>query len=203
MRVPSPSPLFRPAGLTLLLALLATTGCDLVLTTAQLPPVRVDAVLGEWKDLGVPGTTPEASPLSIRLVDGAYRIGMADEFASGKATSFTLARVGNVLLAQSAHEGACDELGGDKGVPCWNLNRVELSHGRLNWYDFDTRPLGRASFSGALNVAHAIHRKYKSDGNSDDTILFAASAPELQRFLERYVRQRGVFRLSGRLERVR
>lgn len=187
----------------LLFALLIATGCDLVLTTAQLPPVRVDAILGEWKDLGVPGATPEAAPLSIRLADGAYRIGTADEFANGKATGFTLARVGNVLLAQSPEEGQCEEFGAEKGQPCWNLNRVDLSHDRLNWYDFDAKPLGRASFNGALKIAHAIHRKYKSDGNSDDTILFTASAPELQRFLESYARQRGVFRLSGRLERIR
>ncbi len=52
----------RQLGAILLLAILAIAGCDAVLTTAPLPPVREDGILGEWKDLGTPGSPPKPIP---------------------------------------------------------------------------------------------------------------------------------------------
>jgi hypothetical protein len=190
-------------SLFLLLTILATTGCEAVLTTASLPSVREDGILGEWKDLGTPGSTPEADPVLIRFMDGEYRVGSPDQFAQGKATRFTLARVGNVLIAQAPSEDQCVEFGVQKGQPCWSLNRVELSRDRMNWYDFDAQRLGRESFSGTLNVAHSVHRQRRKDGSFDNTILFSADSSELRLFLESYVKRSAVFRLTGRLQRVR
>jgi hypothetical protein len=192
-----------PAGIILLLAILGTAGCDAVLTTAQLPPVREDGILGEWKDLGTPGSTLESDPVAIRFTDGAYRMGSPDQFAKGNASPFTLGRVGSVLIAQSPSENQCDEFGTPKGQPCWRLNRVELMRDRMNWYDFDAQRLGRESFSGTLNVAHSIHRQSKKDSSSDTTILLYADSSELRLFLESYVKRRGVFRLTGRFQRSR
>ena len=198
-----------PAGIILLLAILGTAGCDAVLTTAQLPPVREDGILGEWRDLGTPGSTPDADPAVIRFTDGAYRMGSRarlkspDPSVKAKDSPFTLARVGNVLIAQSPSENQCDEFGTPKGQPCWRLNRVELLRDRMNWYDFDAQRLGRESFSGTLNVAHSIHRQSKEDSNSDTTILLYADSSELRLFLESYVKRRGVFRLTGRFQRIR
>ncbi len=191
-----------PAGIVLLLAILATAGCDEVLSTAQLPSVREDRILGEWKDLGFPGAPPEADPLSIRFANGAYRMGTSDEFAKGNETSFTLARAGHLLIAQVPAPNHCDEFG-TKGQPCWGLYRLGLAGNRINWYDFDAQRLGRESFSGALDIAHSLHRQRKDDGAFDNTILLSADASGLQRFLDSYVKKRGVFRLTGRLERIR
>jgi hypothetical protein len=192
-----------PAAILLVTALLATAGCDAVLTTTELPQVREDGILGGWKDLGTPGSPPDSDLLLIRFTDGQYRAGSADQFAQGKASPFTLARVGNALIAQMPSESQCDEFGTPKGGPCWSLNRVELSGDRMNWYDFDAQRLGRDSYNGVLNVAHSVHRERKKDGSFDNAILFSADSPDLQRFLESYVKRRGVFRLSGRYRRVR
>lgn len=186
----------------LVLAVLATAGCDAVLTTAQLPPVREDAILGQWKDLGVPGTKPEANPLFIRFTEGMYRIGTADDFTNNKATGFTLARAGSALLAQSPGEGQCDEFHARNEQPCWLLNRLELAHNNLNWYDFDAPRLARESLSGALNIPHSVHRKRAADGSLDTAILLSADAAGLQRFLESYTTRRGALRLTGRLQRI-
>ncbi len=186
-----------------LLTIVATTGCDAVLTTAPLPSVREDGILGEWKDLGTPGSKPDPDPVLIRFMDGEYRVGSPDQFAKGEASRFTLARAGNVLIAQSPSEDQCADFGVPKGQPCWSLNRVELLQDRMNWYDFDARRLGRESFSGTLNVPHAVRRQRKKDGSSDNTILFSADSSELGLFLEAYVKRRAVFRLTGRLQRVR
>lgn len=194
----------RPAmlpGISLFLAILATTGCDAVLTTAQLPPVREDTILGEWKDLGTPGSKPESDHVLFRLMDGEYRVGSPDDFARGKAQRFNLARVGNVLLMQSPGD-QCDEFGIQKGQSCWSLSRIELSGDRLNFYDFDAPRLGRESFSGAMNVAHSVHRERKKDGGYDTAVLLSASSSELAQFLESYGKRRGVFRLAGRLQRI-
>lgn len=191
----------RQLGAILLLAILAIAGCDAVLTTAPLPPVREDGILGEWKDLGTPGSPPQADPVLIRFTDGAYWTGSPAQFAKGGASRFTLGRVGNVLIAQSPSENQCDEFGGQKGQPCWSLTRVELLRDRMNWYDFDAQRLGRDSFSGMLNVPHSVHRQRKNDGGIDTTILLSAGSSELQRFLESYVKRSGVFRLTGRLQR--
>jgi len=194
----------RPlAGILLLPAILATAGCDAVLTTAQLTPVREDGILGEWKDLGVPGTKPEADRLVIRFTEGMYRIGTASDFESGKATAFTLSRAGSALIAQSAGEGQCDEFSAGKGQACWMLNRVELVRDRLNWYDFDAQRLGRESFSGSLNIAHSVHRERKNNGSFDTSVLLSADAAGLQRFLEGYATRKRVLLLTGRLERMR
>lgn len=182
---------------------MAATGCDAVLTTAPLPPVREDGILGEWKDLGTPGSKPDPDPVLIRYMDGGYWAGSPDQFAKGEASRFTLARAGNVLIAQSPSEDQCAEFGVQKGQPCWSLNRVELLRDRMNWYDFDAQRLGRESLAGTLNVAHAVHRQRKKDGSSDNTILFTADSSELGLFLEAYVKRRAVFRLTGRLQRVR
>ncbi len=189
-------------GIILLLAILATTGCDAVLTTAQLPPVREDGILGEWKDLGIPGSEPQADHVLFRFMDGEYRGGSPDAFVQGNAGRFTLSRVGNVLLMQSPGESQCDEFGVQKGQPCWSLSRIELSGDRLNFYDFDAPRLGRESFSRAMNVAHSLHRERKTDGNYDTAILLSAGSSDLVQFLESYVKRRAVFRLAGRLQRI-
>ena len=190
------------SGIILLLAILAATGCDVVLTTTQLPAVREDGILGEWKDLGTPGSEPQADRVLFRFMDGEYRVGSPDEFAQGKAARFILARVGNVLLMQSPGESQCDEFGVQKGQPCWSLSRIELSGDRLNFYDFDAPRLGRESFSSAMNVAHSVHRERKKDGSYDTAVLLSPSASELAQFLESYVKRRGVLRLAGRLQRI-
>ena len=189
-------------GVILLLAILTTTGCDAVLTTAQLPPVREDSILGEWKDRGTPGSKPETDRVLFRFMDGEYRVGSPDDFAQGKAERLILARVGNVLLMQAPDESACDEFGVRKGQPCWSLSRIELSGDRLNFYDFDAPRLGRESFSSAMNLAHSVHRERKKDGGYDTAVLFSAGSSELVQFLESYVKRRGVFRLADRLQRI-
>ena len=190
------------AGAPLLLAILATTGCDAVLTSTQLPPVREDGILGEWKDLGTPGSKPDSDPVLIRFKDGQYMLGSAEEFAKGEALPMTLARAGNVLIAQSPSK-QCDEFGTEKGKPCWSLNRVELVKDRLNWYDFDAARMAKDSVNGTLNVAHHLHRQRKKDGKTDNMVLLSADSSDLQRFLESYVKRRGVLRLTGRLQRIR
>jgi hypothetical protein len=189
-------------GILLFLAILATTGCDAVLTTAQFPPVREDGILGEWKDLGTPGSEPQADHVLFRFIDGEYRAGSPDDFAKGNAGRFTLARAGNVLLVQSPADTQCDEFGVQKGQPCWSLSRIELSGDRLNFYDFDAPRLGRESFGSAMNVAHSVHRERKKDGGYDTAVLLSAGSSELVQFLESYVKRRAVFRLTGRLQRI-
>lgn len=189
-------------GSILLLAILATTGCDAVLTTAQLPSVREDGILGEWKDLGTPGSEPQADHVLLRFMDGEYRVGSPADFAQGKAERFILARVGDVLLMQSPGERQCDEFGVQKGQPCWSLSRIELSGDRLNFYDFDAQRLGGESFSSAMNLAHSVHRERKEDGSYDTAVLLSASRSQLEQFLESYVKRSGVLRLEGRLERI-
>jgi hypothetical protein len=189
-------------SLLLLAAILGTTGCDAVLTTASLPSVREDGIVGEWKELGAPGTKPDADPVLIQFTDGEYRVGSAAQFAKAEASRFTLARIGNVLIAQAPSEDQCAEFGVPKGEPCWSLKRVELSRDRLNWYDFDAQRLTRESLGGAVKIAHSVHRQRRKDGNIDNTILFSADSAELQQFLESYVKQGGVFRLTGRLQRA-
>ncbi|HEY1753851.1 MAG TPA: hypothetical protein VGG72_00540 [Bryobacteraceae bacterium] len=193
----------RALAVILFPTILAITGCDSVLTTAQLPSVREDGILGDWKDLGTPGSTPQVDPVLIRFKDGEYALGSPDDFAKGMASRFTLARVGNVLIAESPGEGQCDVFGTEKAESCWSLNRVEVWPDRMNWYDFDASRLGRESFGGSLNIAHSIRRQRKQDGSLETTVLLSASSTELQRFLESYVMRRGVFRLTGRLERLR
>jgi hypothetical protein len=186
----------------LLLATLAITGCDAVLTTAPLPSVREDGIVGEWKDLGTPGSKPDTDPVRIQFMDGEYRVGSPDQFAKGAASRFTLARIGSVLIAQAPSEDQCGEFGVPKGEPCWSLKRIELSRDRLNWYDFDAQRLTRESLRGAVKIAHSVHRQRRKDGNIDNTILFSADSAELQQFLESYVKQGGAFRLTGRLQRA-
>jgi hypothetical protein len=195
----------KPLFLLLTLALIAITGCDSVLTTAALPSVREDGIVGEWKDLGIPGTKPDADPVVIKFMDGEYRVGSPEQFAKGDASRFTLARVGGVLITQTSAGDQCVEFGVQKGQPCWSLSHVELSKDRtgMNWYDFDALRLGQESLSGALNVAHSLHRQRKKDGSFDNAILFSADSSELGLFLESYVKRRAVFRLTGRLQRVR
>ena len=186
-----------------LAAILTTSGCDAVLSTAKLPPVREDGILGEWKDLGMRGSKPDRDPVLIRLTNGEYSLGSADQFAKGEASQFTLARVGNMLIAQSFSNDQCVEFGVEKGQPCWTLNRVELLPDRLNWYEFDAGRMGKDSFSGALNIVHSVHRQRKKDGNFDNTVLISAESQDLRVFLESYVKRPAVFRLTGRLERIR
>jgi len=203
-RNPITKPAWAPvvAGIVLLAAALLTAGCETVVTTAQLPAVREDAILGEWKDLGTSNKKPDSNPILIRAADNGYTLGTADDYAKGIETRFTLSRVGGTLLAQSVSQDDCDEFG-EKGKPCFLLNRVDLSGGRINWYDLDAQRLGRDSFNGVLQVAHTLHRQRKEDGNTDTAVLLSADAAGLQKFLESYVKQRGVFRLSGKLERIR
>lgn len=186
----------------LVLAVLFLSGCDSVLTTAQLPAVREDGIAGEWKDLGTPGSPPGSDPVRIQFKDGAYWVGSPEQFAKGEASRFTLARAGNTLIAQSPSENQCDEFGTEKGQPCWSLNRVELLRDRMNWYDFDAQRLGQESFRGTLNITHSVHRQRNKDGSFDNAVLLSGDSSELQRFLESYVKRRGVFRLTGRLERL-
>jgi len=184
----------------ILALVLMIAGCDVVVTTAQLPAVREDAILGQWKDLGTPGSPPESSPLLVRFTGGVYRIGSPEDFAKGKDTSFTLARAGRALIAE-VQTDACDEFG-ENGQPCWSLSLVDIRGARMNWYDFDAQRLGRASFTGTLNVAHSLHRRRNSDGSFDNSVLLSADAAALQSFLAGYVKQRGALRLSGRLVRT-
>lgn len=193
----------RRRAIVPLLAMLVTTGCDAVLTTAQMPAVREDRILGEWKDMGVKGSAPDPEPVMIRLTNEAYSLGSAAQFAKGEASSFTLAQVGNVLIVQSSGRDQCVEFGKEKGQPCWSLNRVEILPDRLNWYDFDTERMGADSFRGVLNVAHSVHRQRKKDGTTDNLILLSADVPDLSTFFESYVRRPAVFRLTGRLQRSR
>jgi hypothetical protein len=186
----------------LLLAVLATSGCDAVLTSAKLPEIQEDRVLGQWKDLGTNGSKPDPDPVFIRFINGEYRVGSAEEFAKENATPFTLARAGSVLIAQSPNKGQCDEFGGEKGRPCWNLYRLDLLGDKMNWYDFDTDRLVKDSVAGTLNVVHSLHRQRKQNGTFDNAILISADAPELVAFLESYVKRSGVFKLTGRLQRV-
>jgi hypothetical protein len=189
-------------GAIVLLIVLACSGCDAVLTSAQLPPIREDRILGEWKDRGTSGRTPDPEPVSIQFKDGEYWLGSAGQFAKGEATRFTLARAGNVLLAQSPSKD-CDEFGTQKGQPCWSLYRLELFEDRMNWYDFDAERLGKDSFSGALKVPHFVHRQRKKDGGFNNTVLLSADSSELGSFLETYVKRPSVLHLTGRLQRIR
>ena len=131
------------ASILLLAALLACSACEAVLSTAQLPAIREDRMLGQWKDLGTPGSTPDKDPMVIRFMDGSYWAGSADDFTNGKATRFTVARIGGMLIAQSFSENDCDEFSNQKGQPCFRLNRVDISGDRMSWYDFDAQRLGR------------------------------------------------------------
>jgi hypothetical protein len=186
-----------------LVAILATTGCDAVLTSTQLPSVREDGILGEWKDLGKPGSKPDPEPILFKFKDGDYWAGSAAQFAKGEASQFTLARAGDVLIAQSPGKDQCDEFNKEKGQPCWSLNRLELvGKDRMYSYEFDAQRVGKDSFSGALNVVHAVHRKRNKDGKFDTAILFSAESSEWARFLESYVKHPGVLRLTGRLQRA-
>lgn len=189
------------AGALALAAILIASGCDAVLTTAQLPEVKEDRILGQWKDLGTPGTKPDADPLFIKFEQGQYWAGSADDFSKGKATAFLLARVGNTLIAQSTSK-QCDEFGVEKGKPCFSLNRIQLVGDKMTWYDFDAAQMAKDSVSGALNVAHTLHRERRASGTFEDAILIPVDAPALQQFLTTYVTRRGVFHLTGRLERV-
>jgi hypothetical protein len=192
---------FYAAGL--LLAVLATSGCDVVLTSAKLPAVREDRILGEWKDLGTHGSKPDPEPVIIRFEEGQYRLGSAEQFAKGEFSEFSLARAGNVLIAQLPSKDHCDEFAAQKGKPCWGLYRLELLGNKLNWYDFDAERMARESITGTLNVVHSLHRERKQNGAFDNIILISADSPELAQFLETYMKRRAALRLTGRLERVR
>ncbi|HEY3740241.1 MAG TPA: hypothetical protein VGL53_10375 [Bryobacteraceae bacterium] len=189
------------AGAVALAAILIASGCDAVLTTAQLPEVKEDRILGQWKDLGTPGSKPEPDPLLIKFDQGQYWAGSADDFAKGKASAFILARVGSTLIAQSASK-QCDEFGVEKGKPCFSLNRIQLMGDKMSWYDFDSAQMAKDSISGALNVAHTLHRERRQSGTFENAMLIPVDAPALQQFLTSYVTHRGVFHLTGRLERV-
>jgi hypothetical protein len=186
-----------------LCATLLLSGCDAVLTTAQLSPVKEDGILGEWKDLGVRGSTPDPDPVVIRFTNGEYWVGSAAQFTKGEASAFTLSRVGAALIVQSAGKDQCVALGAEKAAPCWSLNRVELLPDHLNWYEFDAERMGRDSFNGSMNVAHSVRREFKKDGNSNNSVLISADLPDLKSFLESYVKRQSVFRLTGRLQRIR
>lgn len=189
-------------GSGLLVAILAASGCDAVLTTSQLPAVREDGMLGAWKDMGRPGTPPDPEPVLFKYVDGEYWLGSANQFTKGEASPFTLARVGKVLIAQSPGKTQCDDFVSQKGKPCWSLNRLELLKDHMSWYDFDSARMAKDSFSGTLNVAHSLHRQRKENGNFENALLISAEIPQLQTFLETYVKRSKVFRLTGRLERM-
>ena len=188
-----------PLSIILLLTILVDTGCDSVLTTVQLSLVREDGILGEWQGVDTPGSTPADIGL-IQYMDGEYWSGSPEDFAKGKASHFTLARVGNVLIAQSP--GKCDECGIQKSQVCWILSRIELTRDRMDWYDFDARTLAKESLNGALNVAHSVHRQQKKDGSSDTKILLSADSSELGHFLNSYVKRRAAFRLTTRFRRI-
>jgi hypothetical protein len=186
----------------LVATLLACSGCDSVLTTAQLPAVRDDSIAGEWKDLGTPGSDPDKDPLSIRFMDGKYWSGSPDDFRDSKASPFTVARIGSVLIAQFAEESACDAFGVADKQPCFNLAVLEPMGDRMNIYDLDASRLARESVEGMLDIPHSLHLTRGKDGSTDTTVLFSADASDLSRFLEAYVKRSGVFKQTGRLQRV-
>jgi hypothetical protein len=107
-----------------------------------------------------------------------------------------------VLIVQAPVNTECDAFGDQKGQPCWSLSRIELSGNRINLYDFDVPRLARDSFRGRLSLVHSVHRERRKDGNSDSTILFSADSAELGRFLESYVKNRGVFRRTSQLSKA-
>lgn len=180
--------------------LLAATGCDSVLTTTQLPAVREDGIVGTWKDLGIPGSKPQDDPVVIQAQDSAYVAISPGEQVDEKTSRFTLARVGGVLIEQE--QQSCGEFSLPKDQSCWSLSRIELLADRMNFYEFDAARLARESVEGKLTIPHFVRRQRNKDGSFDTTVLLSAEGGDLTHFLEPYVKRSGVFRLTGRLQRV-
>ena len=184
----------------LALLVVFAAGCDTVLTTVQLPTVREDGVVGEWKDLGTPDSKPDQSTLVIRFENGEYLAISPDEKVDDNTSRFTLARVGDLLIEQEKQE--CSGFNVPNGQSCWSLGRMELAGDQLNLYEFDATLLAQESISGTLNLPHTIRRERNKDGSFDTSVLLASDRDGLGRFLESYVKRPGAFRLTGRMQRL-
>lgn len=172
--------------------LLCCTGCD-VATTAALPKVFDDRIVGEWRgpeEIGKGSTKTQM--FQVRRSGDHYDFGDADEIRKGTAAKFSLAKIGGVFLVQEVSDkpesySACGKFTDSTPACRCLLGTVEIGQDRCVFRMFDTARMVQDSLAGALPIAHQAHTERSAAGKLEAHVLFTADAPALAHFLENYV----------------
>lgn len=153
---------------------LALTGCDDVLVTTKLEPVRDDRVVGVWAN----GEDPSDLGVIVRSGEG-YEI-KPDE-AGGRSTRFTLGRAGEALFAQIEERCATHvfSIPGDTRT-CYQIALLEFSGNSLTFHRldpalFETLP--------EVNLEYRVATSHPKSGPSVTCALIESPAVELAAFL--------------------
>jgi len=156
------------------LACLVLSGCDDVLVTTRLDPIRDDRVVGVWAN----PEDPNDLGIITRSGDG-YAIRPRE--AGGKSTRFTLSRAGDVEFAQIEEKCANHVFSfqGDSRT-CYLTLRLEFGANSLTF-----RQIGVDVFTKNpdLNAEYRIATSHPKRGDSVTCALIESPAPELLTFL--------------------
>src|SRR4051812_34190853 len=184
----------KPLILGTLAALFFAAGCDVV-STAQLPAIQDDRIVGEWMGPSELGAgKPPTERVLIKRSGTNYVYGTAEEIAKDNASLFSLAKVGTILIIQDASDKtkdqseACKNAFHNSSELCRTLlGRVEIGKDTCTFHMFDSSRIAQDSLANVIRIPHEMHRRLSGDSgirtNSSVEVMFTADAKSLESFL--------------------
>jgi hypothetical protein len=144
------------------------------MTTAQLPAVQDDRIVGHWKagkDL-----------IIIQRSGNEYLYGEPDDYAKGgdAIVHMTLAAVGRRTIVEAKTAARdCARFGGEPANCYLLLGVVEIGQDEMTFRRTDSARLVEYSVAGRLQAPHKIHRSVNSQKKAENEVLFDVSPGEL------------------------